>query len=369
MCAMSATRLIDREALDAMAERLFPGARVGSVARLGDDDGTDATTKGLGYGVPLKLTLVDRMGHERDYVLHTARPDAYGHDRRSDRAEEMLLAYDTFREIPQHSRAVDVGAVTAAGHMLSLAGTTEFYLLTEYAEGNVYADDLRRIAATGDITDTDVRRCEQLANYLADLHTTPQETSPQVYRRAVRDLVGDGEGIFGMIDGYPPTTPAAPPQRLQAIEQKCVQWRWRLKDRAERLALTHGDFHPFNILFTDADHLTLLDASRGCHGDPADDVACLAINYIFFAVDSPTSWPGALGVLWQRFWDVYLERTGDTELLDVAAPYLTWRALVLANPNWYPALTEDERDRLLAFAEAALDADRFSPSSAHAVFT
>lgn len=358
----------DREALDLLAERLFPGAYVTGVELLGKDRSSDATAKGFGYGVPLKLTAVAGDGRERNYVLHTASPDEFGHDRRSDRAGEMLLAYDTFREIPLHTRAVDVGAVTTSGHLLSLAGTTEFYLLTEYVKGNEYADDLRRIATAAEITERDVRRCEQLAAYLANLHTTRQPPSPRVYRRAIRDLVGHGEGIFGMIDGYPPDTPGAPPKRLEAIEQRCVRWRWRVRDRHDRLALTHGDFHPFNILFAEDDRLTLLDASRGCHGDPADDVTCLAINYMFFAIDKPDAWRGALRVLWRRFWEVYLDRTGDTGLLEVAAPFLTWRALVLANPSWYPAITEDQRSRLLGFAERALDADRFSPDDADRVF-
>src|SRR5690606_13915468 len=125
----------------------------------------------------------------------------------------------------------------------------------------------------------------------------------------IRDLVGSGEGIFGIVDAYGPDVPAAPPERLRAIERGALEWRRRLRERSERLSRTRGDFHPFNVLLDeteDGERLALLDASRGCMGDPADDVTCMAINYVFFAVEHPRAWRGGLGQLWQRFWDVYL---------------------------------------------------------------
>jgi hypothetical protein len=184
---------------------------------------------------------------------------------------------------------------------------------------------------------------------------------PGAWRRAVRDLVGAGEGIFGIVDGYPEDTPAAPPQRLQALEERCLAWRWRLRARPRRLARTHGDFHPFNILFRPGGGglgLALLDASRGGQGDPADDVTALAVNYVFFAAERRAAWRPALALLWRRFWEVYLAGTGDPGVLDTAPPFLAWRALVVACPRFYPGLGAPARDLLLGLAERALDAGR-----------
>ena len=127
---------------------------------------------------------------------------------------------------------------------------------------------------------------------------------------------------------------------------------------------THGDFHPFNVVFGDGLELTTLDASRGCRGDPADDVTAMAINYLFFAVDSPGAWSGGLRQLWYRFWQGYLEQTGDRELLSVAAPFLAWRALVVCNPRFYPNLSERGRAALLGLALRALAAPRFDVEAA-----
>jgi aminoglycoside phosphotransferase (APT) family kinase protein len=143
---------------------------------------------------------------------------------------------------------------------------------------------------------------------------------------------------------------------LRELEEACLAWRWKLRTQTHRLRRTHGDFHPFNIVFGDDVHL--LDASRGSEGDPADDVACLAINYLFFGIGHPR-W--SLGALWDRFWQTYL--AGDrVDVLAAVAPFFCWRALVLASPKWYPHLQAGDRMRILEFAKRVLAAERFDPA-------
>jgi prepilin-type processing-associated H-X9-DG protein len=354
--------------LERLLDQLFPGAAIVSVEPLGADRETDdETLKAGGYGVPVKIRLRASGGDEQEIVWHTAAANEFGHDRRSDRAQELLLAFDTFDRIPGHVRALDVGAVLRDGQLASLRGAGEFYLLTSYAPGTPYAEDLRRVALEGTATALDVGRCDALASYLAALHTT--STASGGYTRAVRDLVGHGEGIFGIVDAYPPDVEGAPPERLRQIERRAVEWRWRLRGREGRLARIHGDFHPFNVLFADGStEVSVLDASRGCAGDPADDVTCMALNYVFFALPHPTSWRAGLGSLWRRFWRIYLGKRPDGELLEVAPPFLAWRALVMCCPRFYPDLDGESRGRLLSFAERALAAERLDPDWAEELF-
>jgi hypothetical protein len=347
---------------------LFPGAEVADVQPLADaPQGTDATLKVAGYGAPIRIVLRERSRRERVVVFRTATANEYGHDRRSDRAQQLLLAFDSFGTIPDHVRALDIGAIGETGELFSVREGGEFYLLTTWAPGVLYAEDLQRIAHEGRLRPPDCQRCESLAGWLARLHAQ-RIPNPAGYRRAVRDLVGHGEGIFGILDGYPDDVPAAPRTRLQGIEQRCLEWRWRLRGREGRLARTHGDFHPFNLLFDSEAGFTALDASRGACGEPADDVTALAINYVFFALDAPASWRDGLGRLWHAFWDRYLAATDDREALEVTAPWLTWRALVLASPRWYPQLSASARDRLLGLAERALGEPRFDPAWAEELF-
>jgi hypothetical protein len=357
------------EGLRQLVRWLFPGSEIAGVEALAPDTAHGDTEKAGGYGVPLRVAVREPAGGTRTLVFHTASANIFGHDRRSDRAGGMLLCFDTFPLVPDHVQALDVGAVLPGGKLLSLGQSGEFYLLTTFAEGRMYAEDLRRVAAEGVAGPADLARCEALARFLVRLHRE-RMVEPDAYRRAVRDLVGHGEGIFGMVDGYGPAVPAAPPERLQAIERACLEWRWRLRGRESRLARTHGDFHPFNVVFEEGGgtRFTLLDASRGCLGDPADDVTCMSVNYLFFAADARRAWARGLGPLWRRFWQVYLGESGDAAILEAAPPWLAWRSLVVSSPRFYPHLPAEARDTLLSFAERALASGRLDPAWAEELF-
>ncbi len=341
------------DGLRARLEQLFPRARIERITALRDDETGGDAMKALGYGRPLRIELADEDGR-RTVVFHTVRRDDFGHDRRADRLGNLVLAYDTFGTLPNHVRALDVGVVRGDGELVSLASTGEPYMLTTWAEGVLYADELRRIAMAGSATDQDLAHAERLASLLLEIHAAPGSHAG-AYTRAIRDLLGHGEGIFGLVDSYAPG-PLTP--RLRAIEEACLAWRWQLRGHTERLRRTHGDCHPFNIVL--GDDVSLLDASRGSEGDPADDVACLTINYLFFGVGH-RGWASGLGRLWDTFWQTYL--AGDrVDVLAAVAPFYAWRALVLASPTWYPNLTDIDRDRILAFAERVLAAERFDPA-------
>jgi aminoglycoside phosphotransferase (APT) family kinase protein len=349
-------------------EQLFPGSKIQTTEGLGPDAGVGATTaKAEGYGAPLRIELIEASGEKRTLVFRTATPNIFGHDRRSDRAQQMLLLADTAGSVPRHAAVLDVGAIGWNGSLVELQGCGEFYLITDFASGSIYAEDLRRLAQSGDIREIDLQRCDALALYLAELHSDKRPEA-HLYRRSVRDAVGHGEGIYGVIDGYPDDVPAAPPGRLRAIEQACASYRWRLRSRESRLARAHGDFHPFNIVFQTGTSFSLLDASRGCLGDPADDVTALSINYVFFGLERPAAWKGALRVLWYEFFERYLQKTRDSGVFEAAPLYLAWRGLVLCNPRFYPGLSSDARDRLLRLVESTLDAGRLDIATADNVF-
>lgn len=65
------------------------------------------------------------------------------------------------------------------------------------------------------------------------------------------------------------------------------------------------------------------------------------------------AWPCVIAV------DTYLAASGDQELFEVLPPFLTFRALVIAPPRWYPDLAEPTRAVLLRFAERMASATRF----------
>jgi hypothetical protein len=357
----------ERQNLERFVATALPGARLLEVRALGADSGVvDRTRKGTGYGAPIRLD-VDHEGRLQSLVLHTATPNDFGHDRRADRASELLLAADTFELLPGHTRVVDVGAYGNDGRFVSLNDTGEFYLLTTFSEGTPYAQSLREVGARKRADPQDLLKVERLADYLAELHREPLRDRA-AYVRSLRDLVGAGEGIFGISDGYADDVPGATRARLEKLEVACVRARHRLRSKEHRLRRTHGDFHPFNLLFDDRGELSLLDASRGSQGDPADDVTALTINYLFFALEHEGAWQAGFRPLWQRFFQRYLGATRDEELGSIVAPFFAWRALVLACPTWYPKLRVETRERLLGFVESLLEGRIFAPELADELF-
>ena len=314
--------------------------------------------KGFGYGVPyvIEFRVKDKV---KRVVLETLRPEGFGHDFFSDRAQILLWQHSAFNKLPQHVRSVDVGAFTVNGKGLkSLGNCNEFFLLTEYVDGKLYHFDLDRIKETGELSDLDEKRCLALSNYLVRIHGLKRE-APWLYMRKARELVGHGECIMGLLDSYPPNLDFVKESDLIDVERDCVVWRWRLKRKTHRLSQVHGDFHPWNIMFHEDTNFTVLDRSRGEWGEPADDVTALTINYIFYSLQKYGELTGVFERLYRLFWENYLQKTGDWEILEVVQPFYAWRGLVVASPIWYPNISRDVRLKLLNFVRNVLHHEKF----------
>ena len=335
--------------------------KVLDVRPLSGGDGDDV--KGFGYGVPLSVRC--RIGEEtRELVVARTRPvSGFGHDYPADRAWQALFSHPAYNSFPHHARSLDVGCTRASGELVSLGDAVEFFQLVEKVEGRLYRFDLDRMV-TEDATALDTMRVVSLARFLADAHSV-QHHDAALYHRRIRELIGHGECLMGILDSYPHPYAPLPAADCEAIERAAIGWRWRLRERAHRLARVHGDFHPWNILFREGADFSVLDRSRGEWGEPADDVAALAINYLFFGLRRAAreGRPGAVAEpflgLFRTFLDAYMAASQDQELYEVLPPFFAFRAFVLAHPRWYPSLDDVTRARIIAFGRAMLDGGAF----------
>jgi hypothetical protein len=329
-----------------------------SLRKMGETIATTEDVKGFGYGAPLLIEYVS--GRKKgSAVLSTMRVQhGFGHDHFSDRARILIWQNSTFGKLPKHVPSLDVGYFTSDGKMVSSGQAKEYFLLMKKVEGKEYFFDLERVKEKG-ATDLDYQRVTALADYLAEIHSAKKDCAP-LYQRKIREIVGDGECIFGILDDYPENPSFLDPGELCEIEKLCVEWRWKLRSRTSRLCQVHGDFHPWNVMFREGIDFTVLDRSRGEWGEAADDITAMAMNYIFYSVQKSFRLSGDLKDLFELFFERYLEITGDDALLEVIAPFFAFRAMVVASPTWYPLLTEEVRRTLFNFLENVLAQDEFN---------
>ena len=353
-------RITRRKLEEYVRQRWGADVSLRSIGKLGGKQSADVL-KGFGYGTPILLELLDG-GRTRRVVLETMRPGPNGHEHMADRAHAILWDYNTYNHLPRHVRALDVGTFTKRGEARSVADAEEFFVVTEFVDGREYQFDLGRIARTGKLDPLDTARAGVLVKYLVKIHKR-KKRDQGLYRRALRDLIGHGECIMGVIDTYPLQPRFLTPALLASIEQRCNAWRWRLRDKSVRLSQVHGDYHPWNVMFRKGTDFSVLDRSRQEWGEPADDVTCMTINYLFSSINRWGELRGPFERLFRHFWDRYLEGTRDAGVLEAAPPFFAFRGLVVASPLWYPDVTLSTRRKLFNFIENVLEQPRFDPAS------
>ena len=116
-------------------ERLCPGDQIVAIKPLAPDSGATAaaTEKVGGYGVPVRVSLVNASGQRRELVWRTASANELGHDRRSDRVAGIVQSYEDFAATPGHIAAIDLGFVGKDGTLHSVRDAGEPYLVVRTA--------------------------------------------------------------------------------------------------------------------------------------------------------------------------------------------------------------------------------------------
>jgi len=350
-----------RESLEAYLASVFGEdvdvVYVGELGAEAEGKRDEGDLKGFGYGTPY-LIVTNVGGQTRKIVLETMRTTGgFGHDCFSDRAAVLLWQHSAFNKLPRHVCSVDVGAFTRKQGLKSLGDCEEFFIVTEFVDGMLYHEDLDRLKVYKQALPLDLERCRALSNYLARIHKIKGDNS-ELYVRRIRDLVGHGECIMGLVDSYAPRLQYISEKDLEEIEKRCVEWRWKLKAFTHRLAQVHGDYHPWNILFRKDIDFTVLDRSRGEWGEPADDISSMTINYLFYSLQALGQVAKPFETLFSLFWKNYLDKTGDEEILSVIQPFYVWRSLVVASPVWYPNLPEQVRAKLFNFIRNILETEK-----------
>ncbi len=351
--------ILRKQAVENYLKELYGEASVTRISELGGMPvEIEEGIKGFGYGKPYLIEF-EGNGKTNSVVLSSMRVQkGFGHDHFSDRAQILIWQNSVFNKLPKHVLSLDVGYFTHDGGLFSAGKADEYFILMEKIEGKEYFIDLERIKKEGKLTALDKDRTEALSSYLAEIHASKHDDR-ELYLRKIRDTVGHGECIMGLTDSYPDNLDFVSWDDLCKIEKKCVDWRYKIKGKTHRLCMTHGDFHPWNIMFREGVDFTVLDRSRGELGEAADDVSSITMNYLFYSLQQYGELAGPFKELYELFFNNYLEKTGDLELLKVIQPFYVFRSVVVASPIWYPNLDPGVRTKLFNFINNVLDGDEF----------
>ncbi len=342
--------MVERKKVEKYLEKKFGKVKLNKFKELG---------KGV-YGTAYLLDFNLENGENKRLVLKNMNKGGFGHDYKADIAHNLILAHNTFNKLEKHIKSYDV--IASNDKLKSIGDAEDYYILLEEAEGEEYSRDLDRISETGILEEKDRKRAVKLSEYLAEIHERVDR--PELYARRARDMVGHGEYIMGVLDGYPDGSIDS--ERRIEIVCKCVKWWEKLRKYKKRISVIHGDYHPFNIIFKE-DDFVLLDRSRGEFGEPADDLTSMLVNYLFWSLVKYGKLDNEFKELFELFLKTYLEKTGDKEVLKVIQPFFTFRAVVVANPVFYSdswlrereADPDEIRNKLLNFAEKVLDVEKF----------
>ncbi|MBO3747351.1 hypothetical protein J5X84_14840 [Streptosporangiaceae bacterium NEAU-GS5] len=307
-----------------------------------DLDAGRRTDGGKAHGMTRSVRLVvDDGGRVRRAFLKTPCEGLYGEALAADAVRELAWRLEGYPWFAGHARCAAVGRMTPDGLVRvdqALEQATDPPWVLEWAEpGTPYARRLSGLATIGPAAAAAEARLICVA--MVALHRPVQGNASALYRRAVRDaLIGPAHRLIDSADAF---WSGRIGLRLE-VERACARWRVLLADRHDRLRYVHHDFHPWNVLYLpETGDVRLIGARLPGVGDPYDDVAAFAVNYLWFGHARSGRVEGAYAAGFAAFRRTYLELTeGAATEPELMSPFLAKRLLVLLNPAYYPDMPE-----------------------------
>ncbi len=327
-----------------------------------------------GLGSAYFIEIESEKGRER--VVAKISGKKFGRENPEDRARDALWVHRT-STLPRQPKAIAVGSITKDGKIIPLKSDSEYVVVLEEAKGisyHIYLNNILELSRKFNqgLSEYDIRAALNLSDYLVEIHK--RGGYPDLYKRHIGEIVGGPEGILGVdrllwkvLDEEEVRKNFGREKKelrkdIIKLKKKAIEHADRIEDLTHRCSCIHGDFHPFeNIRFSEyPKEFWVLDRSRAEFGEPADDVTAMWINYLNYALLDEGSYKGKFKKLGDSFFENYLKKTNDYEMLKVVQPFFIWRGLVISTPVWYPETPLDVRNKIFNFMKNVSEVEEFN---------
>ncbi|WP_144122623.1 hypothetical protein [Catellatospora sichuanensis] len=290
----------------------------------------DGKAHGMTHSVELQ---VECDGQVRTAFLKTPREDLYAEGLDADAIREVAWRLEGYPWFSGHVRCAGAGRFTADGMQPLTADDGPPWVLEWAQPGIRYADRLAVLDTLG--AGQAAADGRTLALAMIALHRPVPDGGPALHRRAIRDALI--VPVHRLIDTADALWAAEPGLRAE-VEHACARWRLLLAGRHDRLRYVHHDFHPWNVFLAPSGQVHLIGARLPGVGDPYDDLAAFAVNYLWFGHARHGRFDGAYRAGFEAMRETFATQGLVEPEPALMSPFLAKRLLVLLNPTYYPDL-------------------------------
>ncbi|WP_010605695.1 aminoglycoside phosphotransferase [Pseudoalteromonas maricaloris] len=219
------------------------------------------------------------------------------------------------------------------------------WILEEYISGLTLGDFIERNSC-GFNNESKVTELIKLIQYYLSFNQKEVISDKVLAIASINEMIQDFDGVVNVFDLYPD---GVFNEEILDFEKALISHSRLLKKKTNgTVIVSHGDFHPWNIMISGGDIYTV-DRSRSLWNSPANDVACIIINLFVASLLSRDEEIGEAIFNFSK--GVWLKCISESDLkceILLAFSYFSCSRLpAICCPVFYPGISDLKRRALL----------------------
>lgn len=316
----------------------------------------------LGEGFVAKAYKVSLTINNKtaEFVVRRLLGKGMSRDYISDQVENFLLQHNIANSLPHTVKSRDVFIVRNKVE-LSISDPSYVYQVMDFAKGIEYTEYFSLLNEQQFLNESHKQIIKSITDVLTEIHSIKpdafsHEDKKSLYFRHSQDFIGS-QVFMDVIDCFPDFDFFNKEKKSEMMKLLfCL--REKNKHNFSRLSKIHADLHPGNLRISKRNKITLIDGARTLWGEPADDIASMAANYLKKHFESKSTNKSASMEALELFINSYIDQTKDTQVFSLWQMFLAVRLTILANPLFFKDIDISLSKNLIDIAFKILKASR-----------